>query len=133
MSEKSAMDMWQENRLGVCAKGVAAAFAMDSDDVRDAYRDKPDSLATHFDTVSQAKKKQPWYIGWGIFWTFVVFPAALYPAYKLCQISDTLDNVEKTIRSKVENTKKSQGRRSEDKPSQDEPSQDEPSQDGPQP
>jgi len=119
MSEKKAtMKAWQENCLSVCAKGMAAAFSMDADDIKEAYKDKPDSLTAHFDTVAQAKENQIWYAGWGILWAVVALPVALYPAYRLWQIRNTLGSIEKTVRGKVENTQRAQ---------------DGPSQDGPQP
>lgn len=84
---------------------LAQEFHMDAKDIQDTYKDKPASLAAHFNAVSEAKEKKGWYVGWTIFWALAAAPVALYPIYKLAEKYKSLSDVKDTVRQEVQNFK----------------------------
>ncbi len=99
----------QENTAPVTdadkAVALAEQFNMDASDIAAAYKSKPESLTAHFNSMSNAKEKRGWYLGWTIFWGVVFAPVAAYPAWKLGSKTYALFNIDKSVRSEVEHYK----------------------------
>lgn len=96
----------KENRLkeefSKQAMQVATRYTIDSHDVEQAYKDKPNSLRMIFNNMREAKSERNSYIGWTVFWGIVLWPVGLWTGYRAFENHQKLQQVGAQVRYEVD-------------------------------
>jgi hypothetical protein len=60
---------------------IGVQYSLNAEDIRAAYADKPESLATAFNAMNDAKHRRNWNIGWTVAAVALFWPVAPLPGY----------------------------------------------------
>jgi hypothetical protein len=88
------------------ANSMARQFGLDVEDVKNAYREKPESLNLLNQTLEKAKSDR----GENMLWTAValilITPLAIWPGYYLLRNTQKIDNVRDTVKEEIAASKR---------------------------
>jgi hypothetical protein len=81
---------------------IGVQYSLNSEDIRAAYADKPESLTTAFNTMSDSKNRRNWNIGWTVAAVVLFWPAAPIPAYFAYKRHQEVEEVGKQVGYEVD-------------------------------
>lgn len=87
------------------ASSLSKEFGLDVYDLKDAYKNKPDSLSLLNETFQQAKDSRSSNIFWTIVAAIVVWPVAAWPGYLWYQNSKKIETVKGTLQDEISSNK----------------------------
>ncbi len=89
-------------------QGTATLFALDTEDLRNAYESKPESLNAIFNSASTAKSDRNKWVGWSVAWTIIMWPIALYTGFKALESHNSLGDIKDQVVREIDraNTRK---------------------------
>jgi cytoskeletal protein RodZ len=87
------------------ASSLSKEFGLDVYDLKDAYKDKQDSLSLLNETFKQAKDSRSSNILWTIVAGLIVWPVAVWPGYLWYQNSKKIETIKDTLQEEISSNK----------------------------